>query len=119
MDLTLLIITHDLAIAKYFADQVAIMYLGQVVESAPRDEMFSNPLHPYTKVLFSSVPIPEPGQQRDRIIIQGDIPSAIDPPPACRFHTRCPFVFDRCKVEVPELVERSPGHYAACHLYDK
>jgi len=119
MDLTLLIITHDLAIAKYFADQVAIMYLGKVVESAPRDEIFRNPLHPYTKVLFSSIPIPEPGQKRDRIIIQGDIPSAIDPPPACRFHTRCPYVFDRCKVELPELVERSPGHFVACHLYDK
>ncbi len=119
MNLTLLVITHDLAIAKYFADSVAIMYLGQTVESAKREQVFRNPMHPYTQSLFSSVPIPDPEQKRKRIVIQGDIPSAIDPPPACRFHTRCPYVFDRCRLEAPKLVEREPGHFVSCHLYDR
>jgi peptide/nickel transport system ATP-binding protein len=119
MNLTLLIITHDLAIAKYFADHVAIMYLGQIVEYAKRDQVFRNPMHPYTKALFSSVPIPDPEASKNRMVIQGEIPSAINPPAACRFHPRCPFVFDRCRVEEPELVERESGHFASCHLYDK
>ena len=119
MNLTILVITHDLAIAKYFADSVAIMYLGQIVEAANKDDVFKNPMHPYTKALFSSVPIPDPTATRARMTIQGEIPSASSPPPACRFHTRCPFVFDRCRVEEPPLVEKSPGHYVACHLYDR
>lgn len=118
MNLTLLIITHDLAIAKYFADHVAIMYLGQIVEYASREQVFRNPMHPYTKALFSSVPIPDPEASKKRLLIQGEIPSAINPPAACRFHPRCPFVFDRCKVEEPKLVEREPGHFVSCHLYE-
>ncbi len=119
MNLTLLIITHDLAIAKYFADHVAIMYLGQIVEYAKREQVFRNPMHPYTKALFSSVPIPDPEASKKRLVIQGEIPSAINPPQACRFNPRCPFVFERCKVAEPKLVEREPGHFVSCHLYDK
>ena len=118
MNLTLLMVTHDIAIAKYYADRVAIMYLGQVVESAPREEIFDNPMHPYTKALFSSVPIPDPEVSKKRMIIKGEIPSAINPPPACRFHPRCPYVFDRCRAEAPLLVSRKPGHVVSCHLYD-
>jgi peptide/nickel transport system ATP-binding protein len=116
-DLTLLIITHDIAIAKYFADRMAIMYLGQVVESGPRKVVFENPMHPYTKALFSSVPIPDPEARRDRLIVKGEIPSPINPPVACRFHPRCPYVFDRCRVEVPALLQRGPEHLVSCHLY--
>lgn len=119
LDLTMLIITHDLAIAKYFSDNVAIMYLGQIVERGSRQDTFVNPMHPYTKALISSVPVPDPERKRERLMVPGDIPSAINPPPACRFHTRCPFVFERCRVDEPALVERSPGHFVACHLYDK
>jgi peptide/nickel transport system ATP-binding protein len=119
MNLTLLIITHDLAIAKYFADHVAIMYLGQIVESAEREQVFQNPMHPYTKALFSSVPIPDPEASKKRMVIRGEIPSAISPPPGCRFNPRCPYAFDRCKVDEPKLVERDPGHFVSCHLYEK
>jgi peptide/nickel transport system ATP-binding protein len=119
MNLTLLIITHDIAIAKYFADHVGIMYLGKIVESSEREKIFRNPMHPYTKALFSSVPVPDPEAVRDRMIIKGEIPSPISPPPGCRFHTRCPFVFDRCRTEEPPLVLREDSHVVACHLYDK
>jgi peptide/nickel transport system ATP-binding protein len=119
MSLTLLIITHDLAIAKYFADHVAIMYLGQIVEKAERRRIFANPMHPYTKALFSSVPIPDPEASRSRMIIKGEIASAISPPPGCRFNPRCPFAFDRCRVEEPALMEREEAHTVSCHLYDK
>ncbi len=119
MNLTLLIITHDLAIAKYFANDVSIMYLGQIVESATKDEIFKNPMHPYTKALFSSVPIPDPDWNSERIVIQGEVPSATNPPQGCRFNPRCPFAFDRCRVDEPRLLERAPGHFVSCHLYDK
>ena len=119
MNLTLLIITHDIAIAKYFADHVGIMYLGKIVESAGRERVFRNPMHPYTKALFSSVPVPDPDAARDRIIIKGDIPSPINPPAGCRFNTRCPFAFDRCRSEEPPLVPREDSHLVACHLYDE
>jgi peptide/nickel transport system ATP-binding protein len=117
MNLTLIIITHDLAIAKYFADSVAIMYLGQVVEATSRQEIFKNPMHPYTKALFSSVPIPDPERSRNRMLISGEIPSPINPPSGCRFHPRCPFAFERCTTEEPLVAEKSPGHRVACHLY--
>jgi len=119
MNLTLLIITHDIAIAKYFADHVGIMYLGKIVESAEREKIFRNPMHPYTKALFSSVPVPDPEATRERMIIRGEIPSPINPPPGCRFNTRCPFVFDRCRTEEPPLVPREDSHLVACHLFDK
>ncbi len=118
MNLTLLIITHDLAIARYFADHVGIMYLGKIVESAERKRIFGNPMHPYTKALFSSVPIPDPEANRERMIIKGEIPSAINPPGGCRFHPRCPFVFERCRAEEPLLMPREEAHLVACHLYD-
>jgi peptide/nickel transport system ATP-binding protein len=118
MNLTLLVITHDLAMAKYFADTVAIMYLGQIVESANREEIFKNPMHPYTKALFSAVPIPDPEKARNRQVIGGEIPSPINPPSGCRFHTRCPLVFDRCLREEPRLLERGVDHIVSCHLYD-
>jgi oligopeptide/dipeptide ABC transporter ATP-binding protein len=117
MNLTLLIITHDIAIAKYFADRIGIMYLGKIAESADREHIFRNPMHPYTKALFSSVPVPDPDAPRARMIIKGEIPSAISPPPGCRFNPRCPFVFDRCRNEIPELLERDKGHFVSCHLY--
>jgi len=117
MNLTLLIITHDIAIAKYFADRIGIMYLGKIVESADRERIFRNPMHPYTKALFSSVPVPDPEAAKARMIIKGEIPSAISPPPGCTFNPRCPFVFEKCSVEVPPLLEHEPGHFVACHLY--
>jgi len=119
MNLTLLIITHDIAIAKYFADHVGIMYLGQLVEVSERQRVFRNPMHPYTQALFSSVPVPDPEASRNRMRIMGEIPSAISPPSGCRFHTRCPFVFDRCKTEEPRLLPGEKTHLVACHLYDK
>ena len=119
MNLTLLIITHDIAIAKYFADHVGIMYLGKIVEIAERERIFRNSMHPYTKALFSSVPIPDPEASKNRIIITGEIPSAITPPPGCRFNPRCPFVFDRCRVDEPALLPGEDSHLVACHLYDK
>jgi len=119
MNLTLLIITHDIAIAKYFADRIGIMYLGKIVESADRERIFRNPMHPYTKALFSSVPVPDPEAARARMIITGEIPSAISPPPGCTFNPRCPFVFDRCRNEIPELLERDKGHFTSCHLYSE
>ena len=119
MNLTLLVITHDLAIAKYFADHVAIMYLGRIAEFATREEVFKNPLHPYTQALFSSVPIPDPERTRKRMVIRGEIPSATSPPQGCRFNPRCPFAFDRCRVEEPVLKEHGGGHLVSCHLYDR
>lgn len=118
-NLTVLLITHDLAVAKYMCDRVSVMYLGKVVETGTRDQIFSKPLHPYTQALLAAVPVPDPRRRSAKKIPSGEIPSAIDPPAGCRFHTRCPFVFDRCKVEVPELLDREAGHAAACHLYDK
>jgi oligopeptide/dipeptide ABC transporter ATP-binding protein len=93
------------------------MYLGKLAEVASKAGMFQNPLHPYTKVLLSAVPIPNPHQKKERILISGDVPSPINPPSGCRFHTRCPWAFDRCPREEPELLPRD-GHLVACHLYD-
>jgi len=93
------------------------MYLGKIVESADRERIFRNPMHPYTKALFSSVPVPDPEATMARMIIKGEIPSAISPPPGCTFNPRCPFVFDRCRNEIPELIERDKGHFVSCHLH--
>ncbi|MGX1393447.1 oligopeptide/dipeptide ABC transporter ATP-binding protein [Bradyrhizobium japonicum] len=114
--LALLFISHDLAIVEHMTHRVAVMYLGKIVEVAPRREIFAAPRHPYTKALLSAVPLPEPGAQRNPIILKGDVPSPINPPSGCRFHTRCPYVFDRCRTEEPTLRSTGPEQWVACHL---
>ncbi|MCL7384438.1 MAG: ABC transporter ATP-binding protein [Thaumarchaeota archaeon] len=112
--LTYVFITHDLSAASYICDRIAVMYLGKIVELASTDELFSNPMHPYTKALISAVPVPDPRLQREKFIPAGEIPSPINPPEGCRFHTRCPYVVRSCKINEPALEEVSPGHFAAC-----
>lgn len=114
--LALLFISHDLAIVEHMTHRVAVMYLGKIVEVAPRREIFAAPRHPYTKALLSAVPLPEPGAQRNPIILGGDVPSPINPPSGCRFHTRCPYVFDRCRTEEPQLRAAEGDQWVACHL---
>ncbi|MFE1598273.1 ABC transporter ATP-binding protein [Methylobacterium sp. ID0610] len=116
LDLALLFISHDLAIVEHMTHRVAVMYLGKIVEIGPRRDIFLAPRHPYTRALLSAVPVPEPGAGRERIVLKGDVPSPIAPPPGCRFHTRCPHAFDRCRVEEPTLDSVGNGHLAACHL---
>jgi len=118
LGLALLFISHDLAIVEHMTHRVAVMYLGKIVEMATRREIFASPQHPYTVALLSAVPVPDPGRVRDRIILKGDVPSPSNPPSGCRFHTRCPMVFDRCRVEEPELKPTVGAHLAACHLHD-
>ncbi len=116
--LSYLFIAHDLAVVEHICHRVAVMYLGRIVELAPRGAVFAHPQHPYTEALLSAVPVPDPDPaiRRARIILPGDVPSPINPPAGCRFHTRCPYVFDRCRSESPELREVAPGHHVACHL---
>src|SRR5207237_1945695 len=114
--LALLFISHDLAVVEHMTHRVAVMYLGKLVEMAPRQQIFTAPRHPYTKALLSAVPVPEPGVIRNPIILKGDVPSPINPPSGCRFHTRCPYVFDRCRTEEPELRVAEAGQWVACHL---
>jgi peptide/nickel transport system ATP-binding protein len=114
--LALLFISHDLAIVEHMTHRVAVMYLGKIVELAPRRQIFAAPRHPYTKALLSAVPVPDPGAARTPIILKGDVPSPINPPRGCRFHTRCPFVFDRCRSEEPQLRSVAEDQWAACHL---
>ena len=118
LGLALLFISHDLAIVEHMTHRVAVMYLGKIVEMAPKRAIFAAPRHPYTKALLSAVPVPEPGAARERIILKGDVPSPINPPKGCRFHTRCPYAFDRCRSEEPALRPTEHGHLAACHLHD-
>jgi peptide/nickel transport system ATP-binding protein len=118
LGLALLFISHDLAIVEHMTHRVAVMYLGKIVEVASRREIFANPKHPYTAALLSAVPVPDPGRSRARIILKGDVPSPSTPPKGCRFHTRCPMTFDRCRVEEPELKPAAPAHLPACHLHD-
>src|SRR5262245_32567102 len=118
LGLALLFISHDLAIVEHMTHRVAVMYLGKIVELAPKECIFAAPKHPYTEALLSAVPMPEPGAARRRIILKGDVPSPINPPRGCRFHTRCPYAFDRCRVEEPELRSMQDGRLAACHLHD-
>jgi peptide/nickel transport system ATP-binding protein len=116
LGLSLLFISHDLAIVEHLTHRVAVMYLGKIVEMADRKTLFSAPHHPYTRALLSAVPVPDPTVKRNRIILHGDVPSPINPPSGCRFHTRCPFVFDRCKVDEPQLRDVGMGRMSACHL---
>jgi len=114
--LSYLFIAHDIAVVEHISHRVAVMYLGKIVELADRAALFARPQHPYTEALLSAVPVPEPGVEKKRIILKGDVPSPINPPRGCRFHTRCPLAFARCSVEVPEMREVFPGHHVACHL---
>ncbi len=114
--LTYVFISHDLSVVEYLCDRVAVMYLGKLVELADKKTFYARPLHPYSLALLSAAPVPEPGAVRRRIILQGDVPSPINPPPGCPFHPRCPRAEQRCRREVPELVEAAPGHWVSCHL---
>jgi peptide/nickel transport system ATP-binding protein len=116
LGLALLFISHDLAIVEHLTHRVAVMYLGKIVELADRATLFASPHHPYTRALLSAVPVPDPEAKRTRIILTGDVPSPINPPSGCRFHTRCPFVFDRCLTEEPKLRSVGQRHVSACHL---
>ena len=119
MQLALLFIAHDLAVVRHVSDEVAVMYLGSIVEHAPAAEIYSRPAHPYTRALISAIPIPDPKRKRERITLQGDVPSPINPPSGCRFHTRCPFATDVCRLETPKWEEVSPAHKVACHHWRK
>ena len=115
--LTYLFIAHDLSVVKHISDRVGVMYLGRMAELADKDDLYENPLHPYTKALLSAVPVADVNVKREKVKLTGELPSPSNPPSGCTFHTRCPECFERCKVERPELTEVTPGHYVACHLY--
>ena len=115
-NLSYLFIAHDLAVVEHISHSIAVMYLGKIVEYTDTETLFTNPLHPYTEALLAAVPIPNPQVKRKKHLLQGDVPSPINPPPGCTFHTRCPYAEARCRIEVPLLREVSPGHTVACHL---
>lgn len=114
--LAYLFISHDLSVVEHLCTGIGVMYLGSMVETASRDELFANPLHPYTKALLSAVPVPIPKLKRERIVLKGDIPSPANPPSGCKFHTRCPFAMERCREEIPVFRDAGAGHFVACHL---
>ena len=116
MGLNYMFITHDLSVVHYFADDIAVMYLGRLIEKAPAKELFRNPVHPYTQALLSAIPVPSIHNQRKRILLKGEITSPVDPKPGCRFASRCPYASSRCHSEEPQLKEIAPGHFNACFL---
>ena len=115
-NLTYLFISHDLSVVRYISDRVAVMYLGKFMEMADKHVLYETPSHPYTRALLSAIPVPKIGAKRERIILEGDVPSPTDPPAGCRFSTRCPLVFDLCRQQEPAFRELNPGHFVACHL---
>ena len=119
MNLTYLFISHDLSVVKFISDKIGVMYLGAMVEFGSKKEIFDNPLHPYTKALFSAIPNPNPDVKMNRIVLSGDIPSPANPPSGCRFHTRCPNATEACRTVAPVYKEYEPGHWCACHLYSQ
>ena len=119
MNLTYLFISHDLSVVKFISDKIGVMYLGAMVEFGSKKDIFSNPLHPYTKALFSAIPNPDPDEKMNRIVLNGDIPSPANPPSGCRFHTRCPYATEKCSQVTPEYKEYGNGHFAACHLLEE
>lgn len=118
MGLTYMFITHDLSVVNHFSDDIAVMYLGKLIEKAPSDELFKNPTHPYTKALLSAIPLPNIHKKTERILLKGEITSPIEPKPVCRFANRCNYATDRCRSEEPKLKEISPGHFVSCFLAD-
>ena len=119
LDLTYIFVAHDLSVVEYISDRVGVMYLGNFVEVGEKEKIYSNPMHPYTQALLSVVPVPDPTAKRERILLEGSIPSAHKPPTGCKFHTRCPKCMECCKTQAPERYEVDDGHYVYCHLYDK
>lgn len=119
LDLTYIFVAHDLSVVEYISDRVGVMYLGNFVEVGEKEKIYSNPMHPYTQALLSAVPVPDPTAKRERILLEGSIPSAHKPPTGCKFHTRCPKCMECCKTQAPERYEVDDGYYVYCHLYDK
>lgn len=118
LGLTYVFISHDLSVVKYITDNILVMYLGNMMELGDTDDLFDNPLHPYTKALFSAVPVPDPDVKHERIILSGDIPSPANPPKGCKFHTRCSECMDVCRFKEPQFIEATPNHFVACHLHN-
>ena len=117
-DLTYLFIAHDLSVVKHMSDHIGVMYLGNLVEISDKKSLYANPLHPYTQALISAIPEPDPRKKKERIILEGDVPSPINPPSGCPFHPRCPQAMERCSSVKPTLKEVKPGQNVACHLYE-
>ena len=119
LGLAYVFVSHDLAVVKHIADRVAVMNLGEIVETAETQTLFATPRHPYSRALLSAIPMPNPRTKRSPLLLQGEMPSALNPPSGCRFHTRCPYVIDRCRIERPRLVDDAAGHATACHRADE